>query len=118
MSRKGEGFGHSSLKREQGFVRIRGEMASTRLTIKAQPGARRNEVAGWRGEALLVRVTAPPEGGKANEAVIETLAEALGITKSRVTLVRGATSRQKVVQIEGLDATEAKRRLDAGRHDV
>ncbi|MBM4406459.1 MAG: DUF167 domain-containing protein [Chloroflexi bacterium] len=93
-------------------------MPFARITIKAQPGARRNEVAGYRGEALLVRVTAPPEGGKANEAIIETLAEALGIAKSSVTLVRGAASRQKVVQIEGIAEATARRLLDAGSHDV
>ncbi len=105
-------------RKERGFVRIRGEMVSTQINIKAQPGARRDEIAGWRGEALLVRVTAPPEGGKANEAVVETLAGALAIAKSRITILRGASSRQKVVQVDGLDATEARRRLDAARHHV
>lgn len=86
-------------------------MPITRLAVKAQPGARKNEIAGYRGEALLVRVTAAPEGGKANEVIIETLAEALSIAKSRITLVRGKTSRQKIFDIDGLDLAEVKRRL-------
>jgi uncharacterized protein (TIGR00251 family) len=93
-------------------------MLSARILIKAHPGARRSEVAGRRGDILQVRVTAPPEGGKANEAVRETLAEALGIARSRIAIVRGAASRQKVVQIEGMSEAEARRLLDAGGDDV
>ncbi len=91
-------------------------MTSARITIKAQPGARRNEVAGYRGEALVVRVTAAPEGGKANEAIIETLAKALGVAKSRITIVRGMTSRQKTAEVEGLDAPEIRERLGGLNH--
>jgi uncharacterized protein YggU (UPF0235/DUF167 family) len=54
-----------------------------------------NAVMGWRGETLRVSVTAPPEGGKANRAVIALLAEELAVPPSSISLVRGATSRDK-----------------------
>ncbi len=84
---------------------------TVRLSVKAQPGASRNEVAGFEGEVLRVRVTAPPERGKANQAVIEELARALGLPRGRITLVRGAGSRRKVLEIEGLEMPEIRKRL-------
>ncbi len=63
------------------------------------------------GEWLRVRVTAPPEAGRANEALIAVLAAALGIAKSRVRIVRGHTARTKQVEIEGMEQQEALSRL-------
>jgi uncharacterized protein YggU (UPF0235/DUF167 family) len=60
---------------------------------------------------LRLRVTAPPEGGRANEAVISLLAEALNIAKSQVKIARGHTSREKLVTVESLGQEEAQRRL-------
>ena len=77
-----------------------------------QPRASRNEIAGYRGDALRVRVTVPPEGGRANAAVIGILAEALGVAKSRVSIVRGLASREKLVAIESLSQEEVQRRLN------
>lgn len=85
-----------------------------RLTVKVQPGARKNEVVGFQGEVLRLRVTAPPDRGRANEAVIELLAEALGVPQSRVTLLRGGASREKIIEVEGLDAAGVRRRLAGG----
>jgi uncharacterized protein (TIGR00251 family) len=65
------------------------------LRVRVQPKARVNAVKGWRGEALRVSVTAAPEGGKANRAVIALLADALSVPPSSITLVRGAGSRDK-----------------------
>jgi uncharacterized protein (TIGR00251 family) len=65
------------------------------LHVRVQPKARANTVKGWRGEALGVSVTAAPEGGKANRAVIALLAGALAVPASSITLVRGAASRDK-----------------------
>ena len=83
----------------------------SRLRVKVQPGARRNEVLGFQGDVLRLRVIAPPERGRANEAVIELLAEVLGLPKSRLALVTGAASRNKVIAVEGLDETAVKRTL-------
>jgi uncharacterized protein len=65
------------------------------LHVRVQPKARANAVKGWHGEALRVSVTAAPEDGKANRAVIELLAETFDIAPSSINLVRGAASRDK-----------------------
>jgi uncharacterized protein (TIGR00251 family) len=83
-------------RREDG----RGESAALVLTIHAQPGAKRTEVAGVHGDALRIRLAAPPVDGKANAELARFLAEAFGVPRRAVTLVRGETSRQKVVRIE------------------
>ena len=70
------------------------------LEVRVQPRARRNEVVEQAGAGLRVRVTAAPVDGEANRAVIALLAEAFGVAPSRVTLVRGATSRDKLFRIE------------------
>jgi len=76
----------------------------TRITVHVTPKAGQDTVAGWRGDELWVKVTAAPEAGKANAAVERTVAAALGVPKSRVSVVRGQTSRTKTVEIEGIDA--------------
>jgi len=69
------------------------------LTLHVQPGARRTEIAGTHGEALRVRLAAPPVEGKANAALLRHLASVFDVPLSAVTLVRGQTSRQKTVRI-------------------
>ena len=70
------------------------------LHVRVQPRARQNEVVGWQHETLRVRVTAAPHDGVANRAVSRVLAETFGVPISRVVLVRGAASRDKVFRIE------------------
>ena len=65
------------------------------LHVRVQPKARANAVKGWHGDALRVSVTAPPEDGKANSAVIALLAETFDIAPSSIRLVRGVASRDK-----------------------
>ena len=89
-------------------------MSEVLLQVKVQPGSRRNEVVGFQGEVLRLRVTAPPERGRANQAVIELLAQTLGIRKSQVSVIQGAVSREKLLAIKGLDAVEMKRALTVG----
>ena len=84
---------------------------STRLRVRVSPGARRGGVAGRVGEVWKVRVTAPAEGGRANEAVVRLLAEALDVPRRRVSLVSGHTARDKVVELDGVEAAEVERRL-------
>jgi len=81
------------------------------LELKTIPNAPRNEIVGWLGTALKVKVHAPAVEGKANDELIDFLAEKLGVHRRSVTLLRGDKSRQKVVQIDGLDAAELKIRL-------
>jgi uncharacterized protein (TIGR00251 family) len=92
-----------------GFLSVHDE--ALLLSIKVQPRARRNELAGPLGSELKVRVTAPPVDSAANEAVVEFLAETLRIPRRQVTLVRGQTSTHKVIRIDGLDAATAADRL-------
>jgi uncharacterized protein (TIGR00251 family) len=84
---------------------------SCRLKVKAVPGASRSEIVGRLGEALKVRVAAPPEGGKANREILELLAEKLGLPATSVTLVSGAASPAKVVELRGVTAEQAWARL-------
>jgi uncharacterized protein (TIGR00251 family) len=76
---------------------------STVLTIHVQPKARTTEVVGWHGDAIKIRVAAPPVGGAANEALVRFLAERLGVARSSVTVVSGTTGRRKWVSIEGME---------------
>ncbi len=74
------------------------------LTIHIQPGARRSEVAGLHGEALKIRIAAPPIDGRANAALEAFIALALGIAKSRVSVVKGLQSREKLVAVNDTTA--------------
>jgi len=82
-----------------------------KLFVKVVPKSSRNCVVGWMGETLKVCVTAPPERGKANAAVVEVLAEALGLSAERVRVVVGHASPHKVVEIDGVEDAEVRRRL-------
>jgi hypothetical protein len=81
------------------------------IKIRVQPKASRNEILGFREDTLRVRVTAPPEGGKANDAVVSLLAQALGLARSRVSIARGHAARDKLVVIADMDPAELRRRL-------
>ncbi len=74
------------------------------LRVHAQPGARRTEVAGLHGDAIRIRVAAPALEDRANEALVEFLAESLGVARRDVTLVSGARSREKRFAIRGARA--------------
>jgi hypothetical protein len=87
----------------------------TRLRVRVASGARRAGVVGRQGDAWKVRVTAPPVDGKANAAVLRLLAETLAVPRARVTLVSGQGGRDKIVELAGIDAAEAERRLAGAR---
>ncbi len=74
------------------------------LSLHIQPGAKRSECAGLHGEALKIRLAAPPVDGKANEALLRFLAQRLAIPRQQISLKSGQTSRQKVVEIESVTA--------------
>lgn len=73
------------------------------LALHIQPGAKKSGVAGFYGEALKIRLAAPPVDGKANAALLAYIAELLKVPKSAVSLKSGQTSRQKVVRVEGVE---------------
>jgi uncharacterized protein (TIGR00251 family) len=85
-----------------------------RIAVRVQPGARRNALLDRlaTGEWKLA-VSAPPEDGRANDAVVELVAELLGVKRRQVEVARGASSRSKTIEVTGLEAGEAERRLAA-----
>jgi uncharacterized protein (TIGR00251 family) len=83
------------------------------LPVRAQPGARRSGVQGEQAGALKVAVTAPPQDGRANEALVEALREALGVRRSQVELLGGATGRDKRFLIRGLTRAELEKKVAA-----
>ena len=87
--------------------------ASCRLEVKVIPGASRDEVAGTMGNAVKIKLRAPPVEGRANEALIEFLADRLDLPRRTISLERGDTSRQKLIRIEGLDLATVRARLGA-----
>jgi uncharacterized protein YggU (UPF0235/DUF167 family) len=86
---------------------------AVRLAVKVVPGAARDEIAGWLGDALKLRVCAAPERGRANAAVEALLARALELPLANVRIVAGETSQRKLVEITGLAPVELRERLDA-----
>jgi uncharacterized protein (TIGR00251 family) len=86
---------------------------STRVRLRVSPGARRNELVGRHGEGWKVRVAAPPEGGRANEAVLDLLARELSLPRRSLSIVSGQVAREKVVEMQGIDQAETERRLEA-----
>lgn len=81
------------------------------LCIKVVPKAARNQISGWEGEELKVRLNAVPEKGKANETLIAFLAKQLGLSQSQVQLASGETNRHKRLLITGISLQECEKRL-------
>lgn len=91
------------------FLKISGD--AVLLAVKLQPRASREEIGEPLGDALKIKVTAPPVDSAANEALVRLLAERLDCPRGAVRLVRGHTARQKTVAIRGLTAAEVAKRL-------
>ncbi|WP_083797240.1 DUF167 domain-containing protein [Thermovibrio ammonificans] len=81
------------------------------LELKVQPRSSANKVVGVEQGRLKVKVTVPPEKGKANQTVVELLAKSLKVPKRNVTIVRGETSRVKTVRLEGVDVATLQKNL-------
>jgi len=96
----------------------RAVVPTTRLRLRVAPGAARAGVVGRHGEAWKVRVAAAPERGQANDAVVALLAETLALPRSSVSLVSGGGSRNKVLELAGLEPGEVERRLAAAQGKV
>jgi uncharacterized protein (TIGR00251 family) len=83
-----------------------------RLDVKVVPGVRRTELVSRYDEGIKVRLAAPAEGGRANRALMDLIADLLGVKSSSVRIVRGLASQKKVVEIDGLEPNEMWARLD------
>ncbi len=93
------------------MISIRETSSGASLAVRVHPRARRNAVTGSVGDALKVALTAPPVEGRANEALIEFLAELLNVPRSSVKIAAGQNSRRKVVAIAGLSPGDVEKRL-------
>jgi uncharacterized protein (TIGR00251 family) len=82
-----------------------------RIKIRVQPRARQNAIEGVVGEALKIRLAAPPVDGKANAALIALLAKTVGVARSAVSIAAGNASRDKIVAIHGVSIEQARRAL-------
>ena len=85
--------------------------ASSTLAIKVVPNAPRSAVAGWLGEARKVKIHAPPVEGRSNQGLCSFLAAHLGMPRRSVTVLRGDSSRLKIVRIEGFAEFDVRSRL-------
>ena len=85
---------------------------TTRLRLRVSPGAGRSEIVGRHGNAWKVRVSAAPERGRANDALLRLLAERLGLPRGGLSLVSGRAGREKIVEARGISPDEAARRLE------
>lgn len=81
------------------------------LKLHVQPGAKKTEVLGEHGDALKVRLAAPPADGKANHCLIKFIAEQLGVNRNSVTLISGATARAKRLRVTDVDAATVRTQL-------
>ncbi len=94
-------------------IEVRSRAGGCSLPVRVRPGGRRDAVEGEHAGALRVCVTAAPERGAANEAVRALLAQALDVRASRISLIRGSTSREKVFMIAEMNEQELRTRLSA-----
>ena len=80
-------------------------MARARFLVHVQPRAKKTEIAGRHGDAIRIRLAAPPVDGAANEELVRFLAETLGVPRAAVTITAGLTSRRKRIAVDGVDPT-------------
>jgi hypothetical protein len=92
--------------------------ASTRLRLRVSPGAARAEIVGPYGDGWKVRVTAPPEDGRANEAVLRLVAKTLALPRSAITLVSGRSGREKILELTGVEPTQVARKFASASKDT
>jgi len=91
---------------------IKKDSPGIRVAIKVTPNAGRNEITGYKDEILQVKVAAAPEKGKANKALVDLLAEKLGVRKSSIAIIKGETSRKKVILFNGISSEELIKKLN------
>jgi uncharacterized protein (TIGR00251 family) len=86
------------------------------ITVIAHPGSRKDSIAlDEDGKTLVIHVTAPPEKGKANKAIVKLLSKQIGVGTSKIAIVRGSTSSTKTLRVEGMDDARLKQALNLGK---
>lgn len=86
-----------------------------RITVHVVPRATSTEIAGPYGDAVRIRVGAPPAAGAANAELLRFLADRLGVPRGRIRIVAGALGRRKVIEVQGLESGQLRDRLTASR---
>lgn len=94
---------------------LRETSGGTLLSVKLQPRASRNEIGAPLGDELKIKVTAPPVDAAANQALVEFLAEKLDCPRGKVELIRGHTSRHKIVMLHGITPGAILQKLSFGK---
>ena len=94
------------------MIAIADTPAGASFAVRVHPRAKKNAITGEVGDALKLSLTAPPIDGRANQACIEFFANLLKVPRSSITIASGENSRRKVVQVAGVSAEEARRRLE------
>ncbi len=85
---------------------VRESDSAVTFSVKVLPRASKNQIAGMEGDAVKIRLNAPPVEGKANDALVKFLAEALGVSRAQVEIVTGHSSRHKIVRVRGVTARQ------------
>jgi uncharacterized protein (TIGR00251 family) len=93
-------------------IRMGGQPPTLRLRVHLQPRAARTRIVGWHGDAVKIQVHAPPVEGAANAALVELLATTLAVPRRAVRILRGASGRDKLVEIESADLAACRARLE------
>lgn len=93
---------------------VRARAGGVRLSVHVQPRAARSEIAGVHGQALKVRLHAPPVDGAANEALVAFLADTFALPRRAVRIVSGHTGRAKIVELDGLEPDAVRRAVGEG----
>ncbi len=93
------------------MIPVRDTPHGATFSVRVQPRAKRNAIAGVLGDALKLALTAPPVEGRANEAVVEFMAELLDVPRSSITIAAGQTSRNKLIRVAGRSAADVEKRL-------
>src|SRR5450830_1474932 len=92
---------------------MQNQQETIKITVRVQPGARKNELLGFQEDILRIKIAAPPVEGKANRELIVFLSEVLGIRKSDITIEKGETTKRKTVGITGATKTQIMERAAA-----
>jgi hypothetical protein len=90
---------------------VRDTALGAQFALRVQPRASRNAIAGVMGDAIKLAITAPPVDGKANQAVVEYLAELFDVAKSNIAIVSGETGRNKLIAVRGRSAEQVRKAL-------
>jgi uncharacterized protein len=90
------------------------EETQAKIAVQIYPGAAKNEITGMQNDVLRIKIAAPPVKGKANKELIDYLSHLLGITKNRIVIIKGDTSKNKLISIDGLSKVKILEKLLSG----